>query len=99
MMWFRSPRKRRSARPVPQARSHRPCLELLEDRCVPTTTINVTDTADSVGGSTLRAAIMQANGGSDDYVINLSAATYNLSIPGRAEIGNFTGDLDINTPN
>src|SRR5947209_3150088 len=72
--------------------------ERLESRCVPTTTINVTDTHDAVTGTTLRAALMQANNGSDDDVINLSAATYTLQLPGRAETGNLTGDLDINAP-
>src|SRR5262249_33699274 len=82
-----------------KARRTRLSCEHLEARCVPTTTINVTDTSDAGAGNTLRAAIMQANSGSDDYVINLSAATYALHLRGRAETGNFTGDLDIKAPN
>jgi uncharacterized delta-60 repeat protein len=36
-MWFFTPRQRRSAAPARRPLSHRPRLEMLEDRCVPST--------------------------------------------------------------
>jgi hypothetical protein len=77
----------------------RPCLEQLEDRCVPAV-INVTTTADEITEAStisLRDAIIQSNTTfvGQDNVINLAAGIYNLTIAGRGEDSAATGDLDI----
>jgi len=70
-----------------------------------TITVNTTADDNTVNGNcTLREAIIAANtdtavdacpAGSGDDVIDLSAGTYQLSIPGRSENAAATGDLDI----
>src|SRR5713101_2441243 len=90
---FGSPRKRH------RHRGHLR-LELLEDRCVPST-ITPTTFADGVLGSgSLRDAILQTNAdaGSEDDIINLLAGTYALTIKntgGHHETAGFEGDLNI----
>src|SRR5712692_1440021 len=75
-------------------------LELLEDRCVPTT-ITPTTFADGVLGSgSLRDAVLQFNAdtGTDDDTILLDAGTYALTIlntGGRHETAGLEGDLNI----
>jgi hypothetical protein len=75
-------------------------LELLEDRCVPTT-ITPTTFADGVLGSgSLRDAVLQFNAdiGSDNDTINLLAGTYALTIvntSGHHETPGLQGDLNI----
>jgi hypothetical protein len=75
-------------------------LELLEDRCVPTT-ITPTTFADGVLGSgSLRDAVLQfnADSGSGDDTINLLAGTYALTIvntSGHHETAGLQGDLNI----
>jgi VCBS repeat-containing protein len=93
------PRSRRPSRP--------PAVEWLEDRTVPSTfTVNTTvdsvDTnpgdgvaADSLGRTSLRAAVMEANALPGADTINLPAGTYALSLAGSEENGARTGDLDI----
>ena len=50
---------------------------------------------DSLGRTTLRAAIMEANALAGDDSITLGAGVYTLTIGGRNEDGAATGDLDI----
>src|SRR5712692_8719117 len=75
-------------------------LELLEDRCVPTT-ITPTTFADGVLGSgSLRDGVLQFNAdtGSGDDTINLMAGTYALTIVntgGYHETAGLEGDLNI----
>src|SRR5216684_3663837 len=75
-------------------------LELLEDRCVPTT-ITPTTFADGVLDSgSLRDAVLQfnADAGSDDDTIQLLAGTYALTIVntgGQHETAGLEGDLNI----
>jgi hypothetical protein len=82
----------------------RPCLEGLEDRCVPAiftvnTPLDTVDSnegdglaADANGLASLRAAIMEANANLGDDTIILPAGTYNLTIDVSGDHG---GDLDI----
>ncbi len=72
-----------------------------------TITISVDTTTDSnatayqactgvANDCSLRGAISKANAdAANEYIINLPAGTYQLTIPGRAEDGNATGDLDL----
>src|SRR6516225_289748 len=75
-------------------------LEVLEDRCVPTT-ITPTTFADGVLGSgSLRDAVLQFNAdtGSGDDTIQLLSGTYALTIQntgGRHETAGLTGDLNL----
>jgi hypothetical protein len=75
-------------------------LELLEDRCVPTT-ITPTTFADGVLDSgSLRDAVLQfnADAGTGDDTINLLSGTYALTIVnsgGHHETAGLTGDLNI----
>src|SRR6516165_7781992 len=75
-------------------------LEVLEDRCVPTT-ITPTTFADGVLGSgSLRDAVLQfnADAGTDDDTIQLLSGTYALTIQntgGRHETAGLEGDLNI----
>jgi hypothetical protein len=75
-------------------------LEVLEDRCVPTT-ITPTTFADGVLGSgSLRDAVLQFNTdlGSGDDTIQLLSGTYALTIQntgGRHETAGLEGDLNI----
>jgi hypothetical protein len=75
-------------------------LEVLEDRCVPST-ITPTTFADGVLGSgSLRDAVLQfnADAGSDDDTIQLLAGTYALTIVntgGIHETAGLQGDLNI----
>jgi hypothetical protein len=77
-------------------------LELLEDRCVPTT-ITPTTFADGMQGSgSLRDAVLQFNAdtGSDDDIIQLQAGTYALTIVntgGQHETAGLEGDLNLNS--
>jgi hypothetical protein len=61
-MWFTSRLRDKTHRH--SGRTHRPSLELLEDRTVPSTFLvtNVADTADDTNVGSLRWAIQQANG-------------------------------------
>jgi hypothetical protein len=76
-------------------------LEPLEDRCVPAT-ITPTTFADGVlGNGSLRDAVLQFNAdtGSDDDIIQLSAGTYHLTIGnvgGYHETAGLKGDLNLN---
>ena len=49
------------------------------------------------GACTLRAAISEANFGTDD-VVQVPAGTYTLSVAGEGEDANATGDLDVTQP-
>jgi hypothetical protein len=75
-------------------------LELLEDRCVPTT-FTPTTFGDGVQGSgSLRDGVLQfnADAGSDDDTIQLLAGTYALTIVntgGHHETAGLEGDLNI----
>jgi hypothetical protein len=74
-------------------------VEPLEDRVL-LSIFNVNRCDDAVDtspgdGTTLRAAIMEANALPGDHTIYLPARTYELSISGRVEDGCATGDLDI----
>src|SRR5262249_5481149 len=75
-------------------------LEVLEDRCVPTT-ITPTTFADNVLGSgSLRDAVLQFNAdtGTADDTIQLLPGTYTLTIQntgGRHETAGLTGDLNL----
>jgi hypothetical protein len=75
-------------------------LELLEDRCVPTT-ITPTSFADGVLGSgSLRDAVLQFNAdtGTGDDIIQLQAGTYALTIRNvgsHHETAGLTGDLNL----
>ncbi len=51
--------------------------------------------ADSLGRATLRAAVMEANASPCGAIIDLSAVSVTLAIPGAFEDGSTTGDLDI----
>jgi hypothetical protein len=89
---------------MPRLRRHkfasfRPAIELLESRCVPTTITPMTF-ADVLGSGSLRDAVLQFNAdtGSDDDIIQLSAGTYHLTIPnagGHHETAGLTGDLNL----
>lgn len=85
----RSRDQRRANRPLP--------IESLEDRRLLTVTIQVTDVSDSA----LRGAIQQANEGSDDFVLELSAGRYEtIAFPpdmlaNILDNANEKGDFDI----
>jgi predicted outer membrane repeat protein/VCBS repeat-containing protein len=93
------PARRRPSRPL--------AVERLEDRTVPSTfTVNTTVdsvdanpgdgiAADSLGRTSLRAAIMEANALAGADTIILPAATYLLALAGPEENAGRTGDLDI----
>jgi hypothetical protein len=91
------------SRPHKQRHRSQLLLEVLEDRCVPTT-ITPTTFADGVSGSgSLRAAVLQfnADAGTDDDIIQLLAGTYSLTIRntgGRHETAGLEGDLNITRP-
>jgi predicted outer membrane repeat protein len=75
-------------------------LELLEDRCVPTTIMPTTYADGVLGSGSLRAAVLQfnADSGTDDDTILLEAGTYALTIPnigGHHETAGLTGDLNL----
>src|SRR5260370_1158446 len=75
-------------------------LELLEDRCVPTTFTPTTFADGVLGSGSLRDAVLQFNAdtGSGDDTINLLAGTYALTIPnigGHHETAGLEGDLNI----
>jgi hypothetical protein len=83
------------------ARKHRarPRLETLEDRCVPAV-FNVNSTADllvpPIRVVTLRSAIEAANATPGNNTINFVVpGTYKITVPGRGEDANATGDFDI----
>src|SRR6516165_4413212 len=75
-------------------------VEMLENRCVPTT-ITPTTFADGVLGSgSLRDAVLQFNAdtGTQDDTIQLQAGTYSLTIQnvgGHHETAGLTGDLNL----
>jgi hypothetical protein len=75
-------------------------VEMLENRCVPTT-ITPTTFADGVLGSgSLRDAVLQFNAdtGTQDDTIQLAAGTYSLTIQnvgGHHETAGLTGDLNL----
>jgi hypothetical protein len=75
-------------------------IELLEDRCVPSTVTPTTFADGGPGSSSLRDAVLQfnADAGSDDDMIQLQAGTYALTIQnvaGRHETAGLTGDLNL----
>jgi hypothetical protein len=75
-------------------------LELLEDRCVPTTFMPTTFADGVLGSGSLRDAVLQANAdtGTDDDTIQLVAGTYALTIVntgGHHETAGLEGDLNI----
>src|SRR6266851_7626150 len=77
-------------------------LELLEDRCVPTTFTPSTFEDGVLGTGSLRDAVLQANAdaGSEDDIIQLQAGTYALTIVntgGHHETAGLEGDLNITT--
>jgi hypothetical protein len=83
--------------------SFRPAIELLESRCV-LTTITPMTFADVLGNGSLRDAVLQfnADAGTDDDIIQLSAGTYHLTIPnggGHHETAGLTGDLNLTQTN
>jgi hypothetical protein len=79
----------------------RPAVELLEGRCVPAVFFASPAAADGAAGS-LRAAVLQANGDSQDDTILLGAGVYNLTLAnasGLQENSAATGDLDVTGAN
>jgi hypothetical protein len=75
-------------------------VELLEDRCVPTTFTPTTFADGVLGSGSLRDAVLQfnADAGTDDDTILLEAGTYALTIPnigGHHETAGLTGDLNL----
>ena len=101
---FRRGRRRRARRntSVASVRS-----EFLERRTLLTTftvnsTVDAVDpvvgngiAADTDGGTTLRAAIQEANASADPDIILLPAGTYTLTRSGTGEDSAFLGDLDL----
>src|SRR5438874_7850918 len=94
-------------RPARRRPSRPPVVEWLEDRTVPST-FNVNTTVDSVdvspgdgvaqdslGRTSLRAAIMEANALAGADTINVPAGTYALTRAGANEDAAATGDPDI----
>jgi hypothetical protein len=100
--WFKSRSRPHRQHPA-TTRKHRvlPNLEILEDRTVPTTVINVTSTDDFLGTVnglvSLRSAIQQANTIAGSYTINLTVpGTYQISLAGTAgENDNQAGEFAI----
>src|SRR6516162_1648083 len=81
-------------------RSYYPSIEALERRCVPTTVTPMTFADGGLGSGSLRDAVLQfnANSGSDDDIIQLSAGTYALTLRnsgGHHETAGLTGDLNL----
>jgi parallel beta-helix repeat protein/predicted outer membrane repeat protein len=78
--------------------SFRPRLESLEDRAVPAT-FNVTAFGDNLtpgdGKRTLREAINMANSTAGTDTVVLPAGVFRITIDGRNEDANATGDFDI----
>jgi hypothetical protein len=75
-------------------------LELLEDRCVPTTITPTTFADGDLGSGSLRDAVLQFNAdvASGDDTINLLTGTYALTIVntgGHHETAGLQGDLNI----
>lgn len=92
-------RKRRNATHIPDRATPLACQILeLEARILPAI-IMVTTTADVInagdGVTSLREAIMQANGSPANDEVHLGAGTYTLSITGPEEDLSATGDLDL----
>jgi Ca2+-binding RTX toxin-like protein len=97
--------RRRHARRSPSVASVR--SELLERRTLLTTftvnsTVDAVDpvvgngiAADADGGTTLRAAIQEANASAEPDIILLPAGTYTLTRNGTGEDSAFLGDLDL----
>ena len=80
--------------------SFRPSIELLERRCVPTTLTPPTFDDGVLGSGSLRDAVLQFNAdtGTEDDIIQLSAGTYHLTIQnvgGHHEAAGVTGDLNL----
>ena len=80
--------------------SYRPAVEVLEGRWVPTILMPTTFADGGLGSGSLRDAVLQfnADAGTDDDIIRLSAGTYTLTIPnagGRHETAGLTGDLNL----
>src|SRR6516162_5240219 len=87
-----------SRRPKHRCRT-RLLLEVLEDRCVPST-IMPTTFADVLGSGSLRDAVLQFNAdtGTDDDTILLAAGTYSLPIQhvgAHHETAGLTRDLNL----
>jgi hypothetical protein len=90
---------------MPRLRRHkfasfRPAIELLESRWVPTTLTPTTFADGGLGSGSLRDAVLQFNAdtGTDDDIIQLSAGTYHLTIPNAGshhETAGLTGDLNL----
>ncbi len=83
----------------------RPGIEALEGRVVLSTfnvntlsdtiAVNLKTGKDASGHISLRSAIMAANAHPGSDTIILPAGTFTLTIPGRDENNDATGDLDI----
>jgi hypothetical protein len=83
-----------------RAASFRPSVEFLERRCVPATITPTTFADGGLGSGSLRDAVLQFNAdtGTDDDIIQLSAGTYTLTIRnagGHHETAGLTGDLNL----
>jgi len=75
-------------------------IELLENRCVPTTITPTTFADGGLASGSLRDAVLHfnADSGTDDDIIQLEAGTYALTIQnvgGRHETAGLTGDLNL----
>ena len=75
-------------------------IDLLEDRCLPSTITPTTFDDGSLGSGSLRDAVLQFNAdtGTGDDTIQLLAGTYALTIQnvgGRHETAGLTGDLNL----
>jgi hypothetical protein len=72
-------------------------IELLEDRCVPSTITPTTFADGGLGSGSLRDAVLQfnADSGTEDDTIQLLAGTYTLNIPNTSyhQSGGLDGDL------
>ena len=74
---------------------------LLPANAVSGATFTVTKTADTADGvcdgdCSLREAVIAANATAGPDSVNIPAGIYQVSIPGTAEDGAATGDIDIN---
>src|SRR5262245_31743045 len=91
--WWRSGRGSGHSRAVSRSLL---CLEILENRCLPTTITPTTFADGGLGSGSLRDAVLQfnADSGSADDTIQLQAGTYALTIRntgGHHETAGLTG--------
>jgi hypothetical protein len=59
----------------------------------------ISDSSDTTNATSLRGAIIAANGSGGDNIIIITNNLYSLTIPGVDEEASFTGDLDITNGN